>query len=250
MFNLFNLLIRWLFFIAVIWPVRAEADLIKTGPITQGFIETHSIRSNQTIYWTQAYFNQSLLVNKAKNKNICQTRLITQYFTAEDKARQFFLSYLSQHTQNVKLLYMDLNLLLQTKNNQTKWNKDNLGLEHLLDYYDLIYQISDQLTIFFNQLNVCWKTRKLAFTALKKIIQNYRTQEEISAEIINYFYINLNQILGSLQNKNLSKKDKINNLQDFKKLLDHSVQMQAFVSDNYKILSEQLRYIQQIYWGL
>lgn len=245
---------RWLFFIAIIWPVRAEATKTVSPKLAEVLstktVSAKAVPAKKVIYWQSANFNKYLLMHKSENKNICQIKFIKKYFNAEAKVTQFFLLYLKHNTQNLKSLYAELNFLLKNKTNQNKWNKNNLGLNNLLDYYDLIYDISDRLSVFFTQLNICWEKRSSSFVDLKKIIKKYRTQDEISAEIIIYFFNQLDQAIRQLQNKNLSQVDKIKNLNAIKQILDNSIKMEKLLNNNYKILSEQLNYTKQIYWGL
>lgn len=237
--SIFNLLIRWLFFIAIIWPVRAEAS-------TDVFKPLNSVKK---VYWSRPDFK--VLLPEDIKEGICNASFVSQYFKVEKDFMNFSLFYVGHHFDILEAFYSQLKLDLQTENrDKKKWSANQLGIQNLAQYSESLYEGSDNLNIFFNQLEACWKLRPAYFVNLKKVVNNYRLQDTLLAEVIFSFVENLKQISSLLEVENLSSINKKQILVQLKFILKTSKEMQMMLFSNYIILANEIDYIAQVYWGI
>ncbi|MBE8222055.1 MAG: hypothetical protein HAW60_04915 [Bdellovibrionales bacterium] len=248
--SIFNLLIRWLFFIAVIWPVQAEANISDDVNASAGAdVSASASAGDEKIYWPVPDIKIS--IPKNIKSNICTPFFVDKYFKAEKVFANYSLTYTDYHIKALKAFYKQLKLDLQNKTiNKKNWNAKNLGLQNLYTYSESLYDISDNVNIFFNNLEVCWNIKPDYFMSLKRIVKNYRLQDFLIAEITLYFADSLNQVLNALDSQNLSNKNKTQILSMVKNILDTSKKMKTMLVFNYKVLSSDIDYIAQVYWGI
>lgn len=239
--SLFNLLMRWLFFVAIIWPVRAEA-ILNTDL-------TLEAKESARVYWSKPDF--VILIPEDLEPEQCKSDFLVQYFKAEKDFMNFSLVYFHKHINILQNFSQYLSQDFQKKSiYNKKWNSNNLGLEHLSQYSEVVYGATDNLDIFFEDLVTCWNLRPRYFSSLKKLVESLRTQDALVAEIVSYFFDNINEILESIESGFLLDKDKKQIINKLNKLLAVSKEMEQMLLANYKVLSNQLEYIHQVYWGI
>ncbi len=232
--SVFQLFLRWLVFIAVIWPVRA------------GAVALPSSSSVKPVYWQSFSFSVSLPKNI--NPQVCNSSFVTKYFKAEKDLMTASIAYVKQHTNNLKQFYAQIDLDLKKKQiEKDKWTEKKVGLNHLNQYAESLYIVSDNLIVFFNQLKICWKERSSSFISLQKVIKNYRLQDALLAEVMFYFSDQLQQVFSLLNKNSLSVQDKKQILDKGKAIMQVSEEMQAMLLANYAILSKDLRYSVKVY---
>lgn len=236
--SVFNLLMRWLFFVAIIWPVQAEA--------TSSVLPVQAVKNPR---WIQPHFNVALPENI--KENVCHLNLVFQYFKVEKDFMNFSLFYINHHISVLKAFHNQLELDFLNKNKKKSlWNSNVLEVQHLAEYIELTYTVSDKLSVAFEQLEACWKLRPNYFLNLKKVINNYRSQEALIAEVMLSFFNNLSQIFMTLDAGNLSVKSKQHALDSLESIWKTSEEMQTMVLANYKFLFNELEYNLKIYEGI
>lgn len=246
LFSILNLLMRWLFFVAIIWPVRAEAIAFVGGSMVKASVD---LTIDTKVYWTQPDF--AIFVPEIKEGMICNTSIVSLYFKAEEELMEFSLNSLNKNIAVLSVFYEQAEEFLKgQRNNKKVVQFDSFGLENLNQYSEIIYTASDELNTFFNNLFVCWELRPSQFSSLQRLVNNYRNQDVLIAELTQYFFNSLQQIAQDLKGGDLSIDSKRQVLNQVKFLLKLLQSAQKMIAYNYKELSSSLKYNHQVYWGI